>query len=413
MNAPGKAKSVSVGEATERKRANDRERRLIAEAVEATAKFRAIFDQSPIFAGVMTLDGTVIDANRLCLEVCGYRAEEIVGRLFWETGWWRFNKDVQDKIRAATIRAALGTSHREELTYHWADGSEHVVDFELHPVRDDQGKIIFLHPTGTDITERKKTVEELRNARAELEKRVEERTAELNRANESLRELSGRLLQIRDNEARTLARELHDSAGQLLAAISMNIAVVKSQSHKLDQRGAQAVAENELLLEQISTEIRTMSHLLHPPLLDELGLRSALGWYVDGFSERSKVKVELEVSPGCGRLSTVLETAIFRIVQECLTNIHRHSGSKTAAIRIIRESGQILVVAQDSGTGIPPGKMSLLSHGRSGVGFRGMAERIRILGGDLKIQSDSKGTVVTATLPFTGADAGTGREEVS
>ena len=169
MNAPGKAKSVSVGEATERKRANDRERRLIAEAVEATAKFRAIFDQSPIFAGVMTLDGTVIDANRLCLEVCGYRAEEIVGRLFWETGWWRFNKDVQDKIRAATIRAALGTSHREELTYHWADGSEHVVDFELHPVRDDQGKIIFLHPTGTDITERKKTVEE-RNSRSELRK---------------------------------------------------------------------------------------------------------------------------------------------------------------------------------------------------------------------------------------------------
>jgi PAS domain S-box-containing protein len=411
MKSRGQSKSVRVEEATYRKQAKVRERDLIAEAVEATAKYRAIFDQSPIFAGVMTIDGTVIDANRLCLEVCGYRAEEILGRFFWETGWWRFNKDVQAKIRAATIQAALGTTYREELPYHWADGTEHVVEFELHPVRDNQGKIIFLHPTGTDITERKNTVEELRNARADLEKRVQERTDELNRANESLRELSGRLLQIRDNEARTLARELHDSVGQLLAAISMNISVVKSQSHKLDERGAQAVAENELLLEQISTEIRTISHLLHPPLLDELGLRSALGWFVDGFSERSKIKVELNVSSDCGRLSTLLETAIFRIVQECLTNIHRHSGSKTAAIRILRENGQILV-AEDSGNGIPPDKMSRLSDGRSGVGFRGMAERIRHLGGNLKIHSDSKGTVVTAMLPFTAANVGTGKEKL-
>ena len=215
MDPNKRKKSLKRKPAHQRTTAAERERRLTTEAVEATAKFRALFDQSPIFSGVMSLDGTVIDANRLCLDVCGYHAEEVVGRLFWECGWWRFNKDAQRKIRAATAQAAQGTPYREELLY-----SERVVDFALHPIRDDQGRVLFLHPTGTDITERKQTEEELRNARAELEKRVEERTAELNKANESLRDLSARLLHLRDQEARRIARELHDSVGQLLAAIS-------------------------------------------------------------------------------------------------------------------------------------------------------------------------------------------------
>ena len=403
-------KSQKRKPAHQRTTAAERERRLTAEAVEATAKFRALFDQSPIFSGVMSLDGTVIDANRLCLDACGYRAEEVVGRPFWECGWWRLNKDAQRKIRAATAQAAQGTPYREELLYHWADGSEHVVDFSLHPVRDDRGRVIFLHPTGTDITERKQTEEELRNARAELEKRVEERTAELNKANESLRDLSARLLHLRDQEARRIARELHDSVGQLLAAISMNIGVVSRQIHKLDEAGARAVTENAELVEQISAEIRTISHLLHPPLLDEIGLGSALHWYVEGFAERSKIKIQLEIPKDLGRLPTDMETAIFRIVQECLTNIHRHSGSKTAAIRVIPGDHRILVLAQDSGKGIPEEKLQVTSGGRRGVGFRGMAERIRYLGGHLNIHSDSNGTIVTVTLPVEQAAEAVGTD---
>jgi len=403
-------KSPKRKPAPRRTTAAERERRLTAEAVEATAKFRALFDQSPIFSGVMSLDGTVIDANRLCLDVCGYRAEEVVGRLFWECGWWRFNKDAQRKIRAATAQAAQGTPYREELLYHWADGSERVVDFALHPIRDDQGRVLFLHPTGTDITERKQTEEELRNARAELEKRVEERTAELNKANESLRDLSARLLHLRDQEARRIARELHDSVGQLLAAISMNIGVVTRQIHKLDEAGARAVTENAQLVEQISAEIRTISHLLHPPLLDEIGLGSALHWYVEGFAERSKIKIQLEIPKDLGRLPTDMETAIFRIVQECLTNIHRHSGSKTATIRIIARDRRILVLAQDSGKGIPPEKLQVSAEGRRGVGFRGMIERIRYLGGHMNIHSDDKGTILTVTLPLEQAAEAVGTD---
>jgi PAS domain S-box-containing protein len=378
----------------------ERRRDFLAEAVEANAKFRAVFDQSSIFEGVLTLDGIVIDANRMCLEACGYHAEEVLGRPFWETPWWRFNKEVRDKILEATRRAARGEGFQAEFPYHWADGTERVVDFALHPVRDDRGKIIFLHPTGTDITDRKQVEEELRNAREELERRVQERTAELNKANEDLRNLSARLLHMQDHAARHLARELHDSVGQLLAAISMNMAKVNAQVDKLDEAGARAVRENAVLVEQISTEIRTMSHLLHPPLLDELGLESALRWYVNGFAERSQIKVKMELPKHLGRLSTELETAIFRITQECLTNIHRHSGSRTASMRIIRAEQKVIVVVEDAGKGIPEDKLRSKADDRSGMGFRGMAERIRYLGGTLKIDSDSGGTVVTATLPL-------------
>jgi two-component system NarL family sensor kinase len=145
-------------------------------------------------------------------------------------------------------------------------------------------------------------------------------------ANEGLRELSGRLQQIRDEERRQIARDLHDSAGQLLAALSLNIAVIQSQSHKLDSAGAGAVSENAVLVEQISREIRTISHLLHPPLLDVAGLASALRWYVDAFSERSKTKVDLDIPDEFRRLSDEMESAIFRMIQECLTNIHRRAG---------------------------------------------------------------------------------------
>src|SRR5580658_2028359 len=243
--------------------------------------------------------------------------------------------------------------------------------------------------------------EQLRRAHNELDQKVRERTADLNLANESLRELSGRLQQIRDEERRHISRELHDSVGQLLAALSMNIAVVQHQSDKLDSTGARAVSENAAMVEQISREIRTISHLLHPPLLDAAGLASALRWYVDGFSERSKIKVDVAIPEEFGRLSDEMEIAIFRMVQECLTNIHRHSGGASAAIRVHQEDHRILVEVQDQGKGIPLEKQhELNSSGRTGVGFRGMRERLRQLGGTLEIRSDGAGTTVTATLPL-------------
>jgi len=243
--------------------------------------------------------------------------------------------------------------------------------------------------------------EKLRQAHDELEQKVQERTAELNTANENLRELSGRLQQLRDDERRRIARELHDSVGQLLAALGMNMAVVQRQADKLDAAGAQAISENAAMLEQISSEIRTISHLLHPPLLDVAGLASALRWYVDGFSERSKIQVDLQIPNEFRRMSDELEIAIFRMVQECLTNIHRHSGGASAVIRAHEENDQVFIEVEDTGKGIPIEKqIELSSAGRTGVGFRGMRERLRQLGGTLEIRSGGTGTMVIARVPL-------------
>jgi PAS domain S-box-containing protein len=212
-------------------------------------------------------------------------------------------------------------------------------------------------------------------------------------------ELAARFQRMQDDERKRIARELHDSVGQLLAAIGMNISIVQLQSHKLDAEAARAVSENAMLVEQVSREIRTISHLLHPPLLDVAGLVSALRWYVDGFSERSKIKVELDIPPDFGRLPDEVEIAIFRIVQECLTNIHRHSGSDSATIALAKENDSLTVQVKDNGKGIPKEKRrDLLESGRAGIGFGGMRERLRQLHGSLDIQSEGRGTTVIAKL---------------
>jgi len=257
-----------------------------------------------------------------------------------------------------------------------------------------------------EIRERSRTERELRErerelqaAHAGLESRVKERTTELNAANANLRQLSARLIQMQDEERRRIARELHDSVGQLLAAISMNISAVRSTS--LTPVAAKAAAENAKLIDQISREIRTISHLLHPPLLDDVGLASALRWYVEGFSQRSKITVQLDVPSTIGRLDKDMEIAVFRVIQECLTNVHRHSGSDSASVRIAHEDGKIQVEIEDAGKGIPlEMREAISSSGRLGVGFRGMRERIAQLGGVLEVQSTGTGTLVKATLPL-------------
>jgi signal transduction histidine kinase len=248
------------------------------------------------------------------------------------------------------------------------------------------------------LRKRKQAEDALNEARQKLEDRVSERTIELNQATDSLRELSGTLLQLQDDERRRIARELHDSVGQLLAAVSMNMGMLESQD--LGPEASKLVREASGLLADINRETRTISHLLHPPLLDEAGLASALRWFVAGFSERSKIEVNVDIATDLGRLSKDMEIAIFRIVQECMTNIHRHSGSATADLVVMQQAGRIRVQIKDRGKGIPPEKQLELGSGQHGVGFRGMRERLRQLGGTLEIQSGSQGTVVTASLPL-------------
>ena len=286
------------------------------------------------------------------------------------------------------------------------DGRETAIDDSAAPVRNASGKLCGVVMVFHDVAKQRQAENALHESnqllsqtRDDLEKRVQERTADIKTANENLRELSLHLLQMQDEERRRLARELHDSVGQILASLGMNIAIVQTQSHKLDSLGERAISENARLVQQASSEIRTISHLLHPPLLELAGLASALRWYVDGFSERSNIKVALEIPTNFDRLSDDVELAIFRIVQECLTNIHRHSGSPTAEIRIRPDGSSLVVQVLDHGKGISAEKQRKLKvSGHSGVGFNGMRERLRHLGGTLEIQSDGNGTAVIAIL---------------
>ena len=243
-----------------------------------------------------------------------------------------------------------------------------------------------------DISERKSSEAALREAHEQLETRVSERTVELDRAQERLRMLSARLLRMQDEERRRIARELHDTAGQLLVALNLILVPVEAELKKKDIDLAEQIAESLRLVDELSRDLRTMSHLLHPPLLDEAGLHSAVRWYVEGFAERSKIDVDLELDPNVGRLPPEFETAIFRIVQECLTNIHRHAESKSASIVIARNAEHLTLEIRDRGKGMST------PMPRAGVGIQGMRERVRQLGGELEIESGKGGTRVTAVF---------------
>ena len=209
-----------------------------------------------------------------------------------------------------------------------------------------------------------------------------------------------RLMKTQDEERRRIARELHDSAGQTLAVLGINLAQLVDRAKSLAPELAKEGKEIEAIVQQLSREIRTTSYLLHPPLLDESGLASALSWYVEGLAERSQIAVTLDVAANLGRLPGDMELAIFRVVQECLTNIHRHSGSKTAVIRVSRIGETVRTEVRDQGKGISPERLLEIQSQGSGVGIRGIRERIRHFHGEMKIESSGSGTSVIVSIPI-------------
>lgn len=259
----------------------------------------------------------------------------------------------------------------------------------------------------------------LQRARDQLEARVAARTAELQnriatqqRAEEALRDLSSRLLRSQDDERRRIARELHDSTGQDLAWLSMSLSQLQRQTQKSDAASAGKISEMLQIVQKVLAELRTISYLLHPPLLDDMGLSSAIRWLVDGFVERSKVQVTIDIPENLERFPPDLETAVFRVVQECLTNIHRHSASTTASIRLERSAETLTLEVADRGRGIPEEKLSgTTSGGVRGLGLRGMRERVRQFGGEIEIVRLEPGTLVRTQLPVRGARPGPSRPE--
>ncbi len=248
-----------------------------------------------------------------------------------------------------------------------------------------------------DITERKGAEEIFRQSHATLEALVEQRTL-------ALRRVSSRLLRAQDEERRRIARELHDSVGQCLTAVKINIDGLRRS--ELGTGTDEVLAESSSLLEQALTETRTISHLLHPPLLDEAGFASAARWYVDGFAKRSGVEINLEIPMELVRLPDSVELGLFRVLQESLTNMHRHSGSPMVDIRLNLDAKRVILEVRDYGRGMP---RELLQRFQAvgtggGVGLAGMKERISELGGRLEISAADPGTVVTVSMPVSKRD---------
>ena len=362
-------------------------------------RLRAAFSQTYSLLVLLTLDGTIIDANDAALVAAGRDREDVLNRKFWEP-WWATLPEEMEKLKAAVRKAAGGQTVREECYFRLGDGTLRFGDRTVSPVKDECGNVVMLVASGLDLTDQK----ELRDR---LEDRVRVRTEELQKKNQALseqarvvRQLSGRLLQAQDEERRRLARELHDSAGQLIAAVQMNLIPLELEAGRFGPDLSKAIRESLEFLRQLSEELRTVSHLLHPPLLDEAGLASALPWYVEGFAERSKINVQLDLAPELGRLPPDVEVTLFRVVQECLTNIHRHSGSKHATIRVFGSPQEVSLEVRDYGKGMPSAHDNGFSQPRSGVGIQGMRERVRQLHGYFEVQSLSDGTQVTARLPL-------------
>ena len=319
----------------------------------------------------------------------------IPGKIFYET---QFAPLLQLQGIVKEIAFELLLSNREPLP----------VLVNAVQRQSEEGGVVLIHSAFFDATDRRKYEQQLLSARRKLEAEALDRTAELERevaerkrVEEDLRELTGRLLQLKDEEQRRLARELHDSVGQLLVALSMNQSQLLNDP-QIAPGTAELIKENASFVSQLSAEIRTISHLLHPPLLDEVGLGAGLRGFIEGFCDRSKLNVELEISPNLPRFQPELETAIFRIVQECLTNIYRHSGSDRAVVSLLAAESGIRLEVRDFGTGTAPHTIRNL---QSGVGLRGMHQRVRQLGGTLEITSAQPGVRVVATFPLQNGES--------
>ncbi len=368
---------LSISDITERKRAEEALQR-------SEERFRTLVESLHVGVALMGPRAEILFANRAALEIFGLSLEEVLGKTSEEFGFIALREDgteIPFENRPAPMALATGQPVHNQVLGWRRPGSGEVLWIlgEVVPLSTKDGKPDRLVTAFSDITQRKE-------------------------AEEALHQLSARLLRLQDEERRRLGRELHDSLAQSVMAVNLDLAQVTRSSVPLDKNARHALSEARKVLREMSREIRTLSYLLHPPVLDELGLASAVKEYAQGFSERSGIALEIDIQPDFRRMPQEAETAFFRIVQESLANIQKHSGSPTGTIRLWDGQGRVQLEIRDQGRGMAAklGKDcgGVPKASRLGVGILGMRERMAQLGGTLEVQSTASGTAVHATIPL-------------
>ena len=386
----------------------------VAERRQAEISLRA---SQARFAGILEISAdAVISADAdLRITLFNHTAEKIFGYSAQEALGQSMNVLIPERLRAIhdqhvasfaeSAKQSLLMSTRRRVLGLRKDGTEFPMNASVSRL-DLGGERIFTIIC-SDITQEVRIAEELRKAHDELEMRVRERTADLVQSNQFLQteiaerkqaekavqDLSRRMMRVQEEERRNLARELHDGATQNMVALSLNLARI-GDSGAVTPATHAMIDECMRLVEDCTNELRTISYLLHPPLLEELGLGRTLRGYVDGFARRSGIAVTMTAPGDLEQLGFDVELAVFRIIQEALSNIHRHSHSSTAQIVLIRQDAALVLEISDQGRGIPPGK------DMAGVGIAAMRERVRLLRGRLDIKTGSSGTTITIRLPL-------------
>jgi PAS domain S-box-containing protein len=365
--------------------------RLFVEAVQDYAIF------------MLDTDGCVRSWNVGAERIKGYKASEIIGKHF---SCFYPEEDLRSGKPQWELAIAAREGRLEDDGWRVRkDGSRFWSNVIITALRDKEGKLYGYGKVTRDVTEKMQATELLRSANVQLRKEMIDKTEaqrKLRDSEMSLRQLSLHLLRTQDEERRRIGRDLHDSLGQVLSVLKMKLDTLKSAP--IDKRDIKQELEQCVgLAEECITEVRTLSYLLYPPMLEEMGLKSAISWYLDGFMKRSGIKTTLEIPPDFGRVPRDVEVAIFRVLQESLTNVHRHSGSPTADVHLQVKDSTVVLEVSDKGHGMPLAHLEESAEdwvGAVGVGLRGMNERLRQLGGRLQLSSTPQGTTVTGVVPI-------------
>jgi PAS domain S-box-containing protein len=367
-------------------------------------RFRVLVEGIRDYAFFMLdVDGRVTTWNLGAERIKGYKASEIIGKHF--SCFYSEQEILSGKPQLMLDVAIRDGQFEEEGWRLRKDGSRFWANIVITALRNDSGKLIGFRKVTRDITEKMQIYEALRKANEELGKEIVEKKEaqrKLQESERSLRLLSGHLLRTQDEERRRIGRDLHDTIGQWLAVLKMKLDSLQSTIAPPGNQFSQSIGECSSMAEECMKEVRTLSYLLYPPMLEELGLKSAIPWCLEGFTHRSGIKTTFEISSGLPRLSRDVELAIFRVLQESLTNVHRHSGSPHAHIRVMMGDGLVSLEVIDDGKGIPREVLAESTKediGALGVGLRGMTERVRQLGGRLELSSNENGTTLRAMIP--------------